>query len=56
MWERHLHHMYQQWLQGNEDYVLRYMDFANLVARHNNMDVDNVILELKNYQWFKQPY
>ena len=53
MWERHLHHMYQQWQQGNEDYMYRYMDFAELAARHNNMTADAVLLELQKYYWFK---
>ena len=53
MWEQHLHHMYQQWIQGNEDYMFRYMDFAELAARHNNMTVDAVLLELQKYSWFK---
>ncbi len=53
MWEQHLHHMYQQWIQGNEDYMFRYMDFAELAARHNNMNVDAVLCELQKYHWFK---
>jgi hypothetical protein len=53
MWEQHLHHMYQQWIQGNEDYMFRYMDFAELAARHNNMTADAVLLELQKYYWFK---
>jgi hypothetical protein len=55
MWEQHLHHMYQQWIQGNEDYMFRYMDFAELAAKHNNMTVDAMMRELQKYQWFKMP-
>ncbi len=55
MWERHLLSMYQQWQQGNEDYLYRYMDFAELVARNNNMTVDAVMRELQKYYWFKRP-
>lgn len=55
MWERHLMSMYQQWQQGNEDYLYRYMDFAELVAIHNNMTVDAVIRELQKYYWFNMP-
>jgi ClpP class serine protease len=47
--------MYQQWQQGNEDYLYRYMDFAELVARNNNMTVDAVMRELQKYYWFKRP-
>lgn len=54
MWENHLHNMYQQWQQGNEDYQYRYMDFIKLAARENNMPVDAMILELQKYYWFKK--
>jgi len=54
MWENHLHNMYQQWQQGNEDYQYRYMDFAKLVAQQHNMNVDAVLLELQKYYWFKK--
>ena len=47
--------MYQQWQQGNKDYLYRYMDFAELVASHNNITVDAVMKELQKYYWFKQP-
>lgn len=56
MWERHLHSMYQQWQQGNEDYLYRYMDFVELVAIRQNMTVDAARLELEKYFWFKLPW
>ena len=56
MQEQHLHHMYQQWQQGNQDYMYRYMDFAELAARYNNMTVDAVMRELQKYYWFKRPH
>jgi hypothetical protein len=55
MWEKHLLSMYQQWQQGNEDYLYRYMDFAELVAKQHNMNVDAVIRELQKYYWFQRP-
>jgi hypothetical protein len=55
MWEQHLHHMYQQWIQGNEDYMYRYMDFAELAAGRNNITADAVLQELQKYHWFKLP-
>jgi hypothetical protein len=55
MWEKHLHSMYQQWCQGNDNSIYRYLDFAELVARQHHMNVDTVMLELKNYYWFKRP-
>jgi hypothetical protein len=55
MFEKYLQCMYQQWCQGNEDYLYRYMDFAELVAKHNNMTVDAVMRELQKYYWFQRP-
>lgn len=55
MWEKHLHSMYQQWCQGNEDYQIRYMDFVNLVACQNNKNADATLQELQRYHWFKRP-
>jgi hypothetical protein len=55
MWERHLQSMYQQWCQGNNGYLYRYLDFVELVASQNNMNSDNVLQELQNYSWFKRP-
>jgi hypothetical protein len=55
MWEKHLHHMYQAWRQGNEDYLYRYMDFAEFVASQHNICVDAAIGELQKYYWFKYP-
>ena len=55
MWERHLQCMYQQWCQGNEDFLYRYMDFVEFVARQNNMNVDSMMRELQKYYWFKRP-
>lgn len=47
--------MYQQWCQGNEDYIYRYTDFAEYVARQQNMNVDALMQELQKYHWFKRP-
>ena len=55
MWEKHLLMMYQQWQQGNEDYIYRYMDFAEYVAHQQNTTVDAVMRELQKYYWFKYP-
>jgi hypothetical protein len=55
MWERHLLSMYQQWQQGNEDYLYRYMDFVEYVAQQQNTPVDAVMRELQKYYWFKRP-
>lgn len=55
MWETHLHHMYQAWQQGNDDYIKRYMDFAEFAAGHNNMTTDAMLGQLQTYSWFKIP-
>ena len=47
--------MYQAWRQGNEDYLYRYMDFAEFVASQHNICVDAAIGELQKYYWFKYP-
>lgn len=55
MWERHLQNMYQQWQQGNSDYLYRYMDFAEMAARYNNTSAQSILIELQKYTWFKLP-
>ena len=55
MWEQTLLLMYQQWQQGNEDYLYRYMDFAEFAAKEHNMTVDAIMRELQKYNWFKRP-
>jgi len=56
MWEQYLQSMYQQWMQGNEDYMYRYLDFAALAAGHNNMTADAMLWELQKYRWFKMQH
>lgn len=55
MWEKHLHSMYQQWCQGNEDYLYRYMDFVKFFAQQQHITVDAAFFELQKYQWFNKP-
>ncbi len=56
MWEKHLQSMYQQWCQGNEEYLYRYLGtIVELVARENNINVNSALVELQKYSWFKQP-
>jgi hypothetical protein len=55
MWEQQLLSMYQQWCQGNEDYVMRYMDFVALVARHRKLSTETALEELQKYRWFGIP-
>ena len=55
MWETNLVCMYQQWCQGNDDYLYRYMDFVEMVAKNQHMNVDDVMREMQKYHWFKRP-
>jgi len=55
MLERSLHHMYQQWQQGNDNYIERYMDFVSMVARIFNYTTEEVLVLLENTSWFKRP-
>ena len=53
MREMHLLHMYQAWQQGNDNYVRDWQRFINLAAVWNNISPDNLLCELKKYNWFK---
>ena len=55
MLERSLHHMYQQWQQGNEKYIERYMDFVRLVTKIFNYSDEEVLTILEKTTWFKKP-
>jgi hypothetical protein len=48
-----LHHMYQAWQQGNENYVRDWARFVEWAARQNNTTADNIMRELQKYSWFK---
>jgi len=49
-----LQHMYQAWIQGNEDYARDWYRFVEWAAIINNATTDNILEELKNYSWFKK--
>lgn len=55
MFERELQCMYQQWCQGNSDYLYRYMDFVEFIAKQHNVSPDTLMRELQKYHWFKRP-
>jgi len=48
-----LQHMYQAWMQGNENYVQDWAKFVEWAARQNNTTSDNIMRELQKYSWFK---
>ena len=45
--------MYQAWQQGNENYVLDWVEFVEWAAHQNNTTADAVMRELQKYSWFK---
>jgi hypothetical protein len=51
-----LHTMYQQWQQDNENYVLDWLRFVELVAREHKTTEDQVIKELQKHRWFHWPH
>ena len=51
---RTLQHMYQAWMQGNDQYVRDWYNFVEFAARHCNTTGDNVMRELQKYYWFKK--
>ena len=55
MLNRNLEHIYQQWRQGNDDYIVRYMEFVEMVARINNISTDASLILLENTYWFRKP-
>jgi len=52
--KRFLEMMYQQWLQGNEFYATRWMEFVNLAAHHNRTTIEEILKILETCQWFKK--
>jgi len=53
MFESHLLHMYQAWMQGNDNYVRDWQRFITLAAVWNDTSTNNMLSELKKYKWFK---
>jgi hypothetical protein len=52
MIEYQLHEMYQQWIQGNENYSEDWVKFVELVAREFRIQEDEAIRRLQKYSWF----
>lgn len=45
--------MYQQWIQGNEEYTHAWREFIELAARQTHHTQEELLKELKNTNWFK---
>jgi hypothetical protein len=52
MIERQLYDMYQQWMQGNENYLEDWVNFVELVAKDFRIHEDEAIRRLQKYSWF----
>lgn len=48
-----LHHMYQAWQQGNNEYVIQYKNFALYASKHTNIPYTEMLDYLKTCKWFK---
>ena len=48
--------MYQQWQQDNENYVLDWLRFVEIVAKEYGTTEDQIIKELQKHRWFHWPH
>ena len=44
--------MYQQWIQGMNDYAYRWIDFVEMAAKVNGTTADQIMRELQKCTWF----
>ena len=51
---RSLQHMYQAWMQGQENYVRDWYDFVEWAAKMNNTTGDAVMRILQTCHWFEK--
>ena len=45
--------MYQQWQQGNEEYVAQWANFVEMAAAETKQSQDTIMRELQKTYWFK---
>jgi len=53
---QHLHNMYQQWQQDNDQYIEDWSFFVELAAKEYHTSQDEIIRELQKYSWFRWPH
>jgi hypothetical protein len=53
--QKMLQMMYQQWIQENETYVLRWFDFVEMAANHMMSSQAEVMKVLMRCSWFERP-
>jgi ribosomal protein L20 len=44
--------MYQQWIQGLDDYSHQWINFVEMAAREQSTTADKIMEELQKCQWF----
>ena len=49
---RQLEIMYQQWIQGMNDYAHHWIDFVEMAAKVNGTTADQIMRELQKCTWF----
>jgi hypothetical protein len=52
---RLLETMYQQWQQGNANYIHDWVRFVELASREFKTPEDEIIRELQKQRWFQWP-
>lgn len=52
--ERELHHMYQAWIQGQQDYANKWFDFVEYAAKWHKTTGDEVMRVLQTTYWFQR--
>ena len=50
--QHQLEQMYQQWIQGMNDYAYRWIDFVEMAAKVNGTTADQIMRELQKCTWF----
>lgn len=48
---RLLQHVYQAWIQGNNDHMGHWYTFAEWAASQHNISIEEVLALLKNCSW-----
>jgi hypothetical protein len=51
--QRSLQHMYQAWIQGNQNYIRDWYYFVEFAAKQCGTSGDNIMRELQKYSWFE---
>ena len=50
--QHQLEQMYQQWIQGMNDYAYHWIDFVEMAAKVNGTTADQIMRELQKCTWF----